>query len=106
MSWVLLVTAGFFEVGWTIGLKYAEGFTKFWPSLGTGLCMLMSLALLGLAMNSLPVGTAYAVWTGIGAAGAVILGIVLFHEPATVARIACLSLIICGVIGLKLTHNS
>ena len=106
MSWVLLVIAGLFEVGWAIGLKYSEGFTKLWPSVGTGLSMLISIVLLGLAMHSLPVGTAYAVWTGIGAAGAVILGMVLFHEPATITRLVCVGLIVCGIIGLKLTHDS
>jgi len=106
MNWVLLVIAGLFEVAWAIGLKYTEGFTKLLPSVGTGLAMLMSIIFLGLAMHSLPVGVAYAVWTGIGTAGAVILGIVLFQEPATPARLVCVGLIICGIIGLKLTHDS
>ena len=103
MPWVLLVIAGLFEVAWAIGLKYTEGFTKLWPSVGTLAAMALSVILLGLAMRSLPVGTAYAVWTGIGAVGTVILGIVLFAEPATAARLACVGLIVAGILGLKLT---
>lgn len=101
MAWVLLTLAGLFEVGWAIGLKYTQGFTKFWPSMLTVLSMAVSLALLGLALRTLPVGTAYAVWTGIGAVGTVILGIVLFGEPATAARLACVGLIVAGIVGLK-----
>lgn len=104
MPWVLLAIAGLLEVGWAIGLKYTEGFTKLWPSIGTAAAMTLSVVLLGLAMRSLPVGTAYAVWTGIGAVGTVVLGIVLFGEPATAARLACVALIIAGIAGLKLTH--
>lgn len=103
MPWVLLFIAGLLEVTWAIGLKYTEGFTKFWPSVGTLIAMALSVLLLGLAMRSLPVGTAYAVWTGIGAVGTVILGIVLFAEPATAARIGCVGLIVAGILGLKLT---
>lgn len=103
MPWVLLFIAGLLEVGWAIGLKYTEGFTRLWPSLGTAAAMTLSVVLLGLAMRTLPVGTAYAVWTGIGAVGTVILGIVLFAEPATAARLACVALIIAGIAGLKLT---
>jgi quaternary ammonium compound-resistance protein SugE len=103
MPWVLLFIAGLLEVGWAIGLKYTEGFTRLWPSLGTAAAMALSVALLGLAMRTLPVGTAYAVWTGIGAVGTVILGIVLFAEPATAARLACVGLIVAGIAGLKLT---
>ena len=103
MPWVLLVIAGLFEVAWAIGLKYTEGFTKLWPSVGTLAAMALSVILLGLAMRSLPVGTAYAVWTGIGAVGTVILGIVLFAEPANAARLACVGLIVAGILGLKLT---
>ena len=103
MPWVLLVIAGLFEVTWAIGLKYTEGFSRFWPSAGTLAAMGLSVVLLGIAMRSLPVGTAYAVWTGIGAVGTVILGIVLFGEPATAARLVCVGLIVAGILGLKLT---
>jgi quaternary ammonium compound-resistance protein SugE len=103
MPWIILFIAGLFEVTWAIGLKYTEGFTKLWPSVGTLAAMALSVVLLGIAMRSLPVGTAYAVWTGIGAVGTVILGIVLFAEPATAGRLACLGLIVAGILGLKLT---
>ena len=103
MAWAVLVIAGLFEVGWAIGLKYTDGFSRPWPTVGTVLAMLVSVALLGLAMRTLPVGTAYAVWTGIGAVGTVVLGIVLFGEPATAARLACVGLILAGIVGLKLT---
>ncbi len=106
MSWVLLFIAGLLEIGWAIGLKYTEGFTRLWPSVGTALAMALSVAMLGLAMRTLPVGTAYAVWTGIGAVGTVILGIVLFGEPATAARLVCVVLIVAGILGLKLTHSA
>jgi quaternary ammonium compound-resistance protein SugE len=88
MAWILLVVAGLFEVGWAIGLKYTEGFTRLWPSVGTVAAMAASVGLLGWAMRTLPVGTAYAVWTGIGAVGTVALGIALFAEPATASRLA------------------
>lgn len=104
MAWVVLVVAGLFEVGWAIGLKYTEGFSRPWPTVGTVAAMVASVVLLGWAMRTLPVGTAYAVWTGIGAVGTVILGIVLFGEPATVARLVCVGLILAGIVGLKLTH--
>ncbi len=103
MAWLILLVAGLLEVGWAIGLKYTEGFTRVWPSVGTVTAMVLSVGLLGLAMRTLPVGTAYAVWTGIGALGTVILGIVLFGEPATVARLLCVGLILAGIVGLKLT---
>lgn len=106
MAWIILFVAGLFEIGWAIGLKYTEGFTRFWPSLGTGLAMVASVVLLGIAMKQIPVGTAYAVWTGIGATGTVILGIVLLGEPATALRLACLSLIVAGIIGLKVLSPS
>ena len=106
MAWVLLVIAGLFEVGWAIGLKYTEGFTRVWPSLGTGAAMVASVVLLGLAMRALPVGTAYAIWTGIGAVGTVVLGILLFGEPATAGRLVCIVLIVAGILGLRLTHVS
>ena len=103
MSWILLFVAGLFEIGWAIGLKYTHGFTRLWPSVGTALSMLVSVVLLGLAMRDLPVGTAYAVWTGIGAVGTVILGIALFNNPANAARLFCVGLIVAGILGLKLT---
>lgn len=102
MAWILLVLAGLFEVGWAIGLKYTEGFTKLWPSVGTIAAMIISLGLLGVAMKTLPVGTAYAIWVGVGAIGTVILGIVLFNEPANALRIVSVLLILAGLIGLKL----
>lgn len=102
MAWVILVLAGLFEIGWAIGLKYTEGFTRLWPSVGTAVAMLISLGLLGIALKSLPLGTAYAVWVGVGAVGTVILGIVLLDEPANPARLISVTLIVIGIIGLKL----
>ena len=102
MAWFYLFIAGLLEVGWAIGLKYTEGFSRLWPSILTIAAMIFSLAFLGLALKVLPVGTAYAVWTGIGAVGTVILGIYLFNEPATAARLACIGLILAGIVGLKL----
>ncbi|MEO6746500.1 MAG: quaternary ammonium compound efflux SMR transporter SugE [Caldimonas sp.] len=102
MAWIILIIAGLLEVCWAIGLKYTEGFTRLWPSVGTIAAMTASVVLLGWAMRTLPVGTAYAVWTGIGAVGTVLLGIVLFGEPATVARLACVGLVVAGILGLKL----
>lgn len=104
MAWLILVVAGLFEIGWAIGLKYTEGFTRPWPTAATVTAMVISVTLLGWAMRTLPVGTAYAVWTGIGAVGTVILGIVLFDEPATVMRLVCIGLILAGIVGLKLAH--
>lgn len=103
MPWIILVLAGLFEIGWAIGLKYTEGFTRLWPSVGTIAAMAISLGLLGVAMKSLPVGTAYAVWVGVGAVGTAILGIVLLGEPANAGRLASLGLIVAGIIGLKLS---
>lgn len=102
MAWALLVLAGLFEVGWAIGLKYTEGFTRLWPSVGTIAAMVISVGLLGLAMKTLPVGTAYAVWVGVGAVGTAILGIVLFAEAANIGRLLSLGLIVLGIVGLKL----
>ena len=102
MPWVILVTAGLFEVGWAIGLKYTQGFTRLWPTVWTVLAMIISLWLLGIAMKSLPVGTAYSVWVGVGAVGTVILGIVLLDEPANAARLISVALIVAGIIGLRL----
>ncbi|CAG0954004.1 partial Guanidinium exporter, partial [Geobacteraceae bacterium] len=101
MSWLVLVIAGLFEVSWAIGLKYTEGFTRLWPTVGTVAAMAISVALLGVAMKDLPVGTAYAVWTGIGTVGTVLLGIFLFGDSATVGRLICVGLILAGIIGLK-----
>ena len=103
MSWLILVIAGLFEIGWAIRLKYTQGFTRLWPTLGTVGAMVISVGLLGVAMRELPVGTAYAVWTGIGAVGTVILGIVLFGDPANAPRLVCVGLIVAGILGLKLT---
>ena len=103
MAWTVLFIAGLFETGWAIGLKYTDGFTRLWPSVGTAAAMIVSVVLLGWSMRTLPVGTAYAVWTGIGAVGTVLLGLVLFDEPATAARLGCVGLIVAGIVGLKLT---
>ena len=102
MAWALLFLAGLFEIGWAIGLKYTDGFTRVWPTTWTVLAMIVSVVLLALAVRTLPIGTAYAVWTGIGAAGTVILGIVLFGEPATLLRLLFVGLIVAGIAGLKL----
>ncbi|MFD2234635.1 quaternary ammonium compound efflux SMR transporter SugE [Phaeospirillum tilakii] len=103
MNWFLLLIAGLCEIGWAIGLKYTEGLTRLWPSVATLAAMVVSVVLLGVAMKTLPVGTAYAVWVGIGAVGTALLGIVLFEEPASFARLASLALICAGIVGLKLT---
>ena len=103
MNWAILVVAGIFEVGWAIGLKYTEGFTRLWPSVWTVLAMIISLGLLGIAMKTLPVGTAYSVWVGVGAVGTVVLGIVLLGESASLARMISVSLIVAGIVGLKLS---
>lgn len=102
MSWSILFLAGLFEVAWAVGLKYTEGFTRLWPSVGTVAAMAVSFYLLAVAMRSLPLGTAYAVWVGVGAVGTAILGIVLFNEPANAGRLVSLGLILAGIIGLKL----
>ncbi|KEQ08146.1 MAG: quaternary ammonium compound efflux SMR transporter SugE [Alphaproteobacteria bacterium] len=101
MAWILLTLAGLFEIGWAIGLKYTEGFTRPMPTVLTIVAMVISVVLLGLAVRTLPVGTAYAVWTGIGTVGTVILGMVLFAEPATALRLGCIAMIVAGIIGLK-----
>jgi quaternary ammonium compound-resistance protein SugE len=102
MAWVVLAVAGVFEVGWAVGLKYTEGFTRLWPTIGTLAAMIISLGLLGIAVRSLPIGTAYAVWTGIGTVGTVLVGIYVLGEPATFIRLFCVLLIVSGIIGLKL----
>ncbi len=101
MAWASLVIAGLFEIGWAIGLKYTDGFSKLWPSVWTAASMIVSLVFLEYALRTLPVGTAYAVWVGIGAVGTAILGMWLFNESRDIARIICLLLIVAGVIGLK-----
>ena len=102
MAWLILVLAALFETGWATGLKYTEGFTRFWPTVWTVFAMIVSLWLLGIAMRTLPVGTAYSVWVGVGAVGTVALGIALLEEPVNAARLASVGLIIAGIIGLKL----
>lgn len=102
MAWIILVLAGLFEVGWAIGLKYTDGFTRFWPTVWTVVAMIVSLWLLGIAMKSLPIGTAYGVWVGVGAVGTAVLGMVLLGEPANVFRLLSLGLIVAGIVGLKL----
>jgi quaternary ammonium compound-resistance protein SugE len=102
MAWLVLLVAGLLEVGWAIGLKDTEGFTRLVPSVLTLVGMVGSVVLLGLALKTLPIGTAYAVWTGIGAVGTALLGIALFGEPATAARLACIGMIVAGIVGLKL----
>lgn len=103
MAWTYLFLAGLFEIGWAIGLKYTEGFSRPVPSILTALSMVISVVLLGIAMRSLPLGTSYAIWTGIGTVGTVILGIFLFAEPATAVRLGCIALIVAGIAGLKMT---
>lgn len=103
MDWIILVAAGVLEVGWAIGLKYTAGLTRLWPTVWTVLAMILSVGLLGIAMKSLPVGTAYAVWVGIGAIGTAVMGIVLFDEPANLLRLLSLLLIFAGIVGLKLS---
>ena len=102
MAWTLLIVAGLFEIGWAIGLKYSEGFTRLWPSVWTVTAMIVSVYLLAVAVRTLPIGTGYAVWTGIGAAGTALLGILLLNESASAIRIASIGLIVAGIVGLKL----
>jgi quaternary ammonium compound-resistance protein SugE len=102
MAWIILVVAGLFEIGWAVGLKYTEGFTRVWPTVWTAFALVASMALLGLSLRSLPLGTAYAVWTGIGTVGTAVLGILLFREPATAVRLLCIGMILAGIVGLKL----
>ncbi|HEX6070960.1 MAG TPA: multidrug efflux SMR transporter [Longimicrobiaceae bacterium] len=101
MAWLILFVAGLFEIGWAVGLKFTEGFTRPMPTLLTGVSLVASMVLLGLAVRTLPLGTAYAVWTGIGTIGTVALGIYLFDEPATALRLLCISLIVMGIAGLR-----
>lgn len=104
MNWIILFMAGLLEIGWAIGLKYTDGFTKLWPTVGTVLSLVASFLLLGLAIKTLPVGTAYAVWVGIGAVGTAVLGIVLFNESTEMLKMVSLGLICAGIVGLKLAH--
>ena len=106
MAWVYLFVAGIFEIVWAIGLKYTNGFTRLWPSVVTVIGMVISFYYLSQATKVLPIGTAYTIWTGIGAAGAVILGIILFNEPKTLLRLMFLAFVITGIIGLKVTAGS
>lgn len=102
MSWIILIVAGLFEIGWAVSMKYSEGFTKLTPSILMILSMAVSIYLLSVALKTIPLGTGYAVWTGIGAAGTAILGIFLFKEPVNTARVICILMIICGIVGLKI----
>lgn len=105
VPWLILFVAGLLEIGWAVGLKYSEGFSRPLPSVLTVLAMVASMGLLGIAARTLPIGTAYAIWTGIGAVGAVVLGVIIFGESASLARLACLALIVTGMVGLKLFHS-
>ncbi|MCO6466386.1 MAG: quaternary ammonium compound efflux SMR transporter SugE [Bradyrhizobiaceae bacterium] len=106
MAWVILIVAGLFEVGWAVGLKYTDGFTRLWPTVWTAASMLVSLWLLGIALRTLPIGTAYSVWVGVGAIGTAVLGMVLFGESASILRILSMLLIVAGIVGLKLAAGS
>lgn len=106
MAWTYLVIAGLLEIGWAIGLKYTQGFTKFWPSVATVAAMVASFALLAQALKTIPIGTGYAVWTGIGAAGTAIIGMIFLGESREVLRVVCLTLIVAGVVGLKFASSS
>jgi len=105
VPWLALAAAGLFEIGWAIGLKYTDGFSRLWPSLGTVASMAVSFWLLSIALRDLPLGTAYAVWTGIGTIGTALLGIALFGEPAHAWRLVCIGLIVAGIVGLKLVST-
>ena len=102
MAWIYLFIAGILEVGWAIGLKYTEGFSRFWPSVGTIICMIVSFGFLGQALKTIPIGTGYAVWTGIGTVGTAILGMALLGEPRDAPRVLCIFLIVAGISGLKM----
>jgi quaternary ammonium compound-resistance protein SugE len=102
MDWLILLLAGLFEIGWAVGLKYTAGFTRVGPSIFTAVTLILSMVLLGISLRTLPLGTAYAVWTGIGTIGTAVLGMILFREPATALRLVCIGLIVTGIVGLKL----
>jgi len=106
VAWIALLFAGFMEIGWAVGLKYTEGFTRLLPTLWTGATLVLSMVLLAYAMRTIPLGSAYAIWTGIGAVGTAIAGILLFGEAATLGRLACIALIVAGILGLKLLTPS
>jgi quaternary ammonium compound-resistance protein SugE len=106
MAWVILFIAGLLEIGWAVGLKYTEGFTRLWPTVATAVALVASMSLLGIAVRTLPRGSAYAVWTGIGSVGTAVLGIVLFREPATALRLLCIGLIVVGIVGLKVASST
>jgi quaternary ammonium compound-resistance protein SugE len=106
MTWIVIFVAGLFEIGWAVGLKYTESFTRLWPTVATAAALVASMVLLGVAVRTLPLGTAYAVWTGIGTVGTAVLGIILFREPATAMRLLCIALILAGIVGLKLAPAS
>ena len=106
MAWLYLIIAGLLEIGWAIGLKYTHGFSRLWPSVVTIACMIVSFAFLSLSLKTIPIGTGYAVWTGIGAAGTALLGIMVFGEPRDIGRLLCICLILAGVVGLKLTSSN
>lgn len=106
MAWYAVILAGVLEIVWAVGLKYTEGFTRLWPTVGTVAAMIASMALLGIAAKNLPIGTAYAVWTGIGTMGTALLGMALFSEPATALRLTCIALIVAGIVGLRLLPSA
>jgi quaternary ammonium compound-resistance protein SugE len=106
MAWTLLLVAGFFEIVWATALKFTDGFTRLWPSVGTVVAMAVSMVCMSFALRVIPMGTAYAVWTGIGAVGTVLLGILLFNEPKNAVRLLCIAMIILGIAGLKLSDSS
>lgn len=106
MAWLILVVAGLFEIGWAVGLKYTEGFTRIGPTIFTAVSLVVSMGLLGVSLKTLPLGTAYGVWTGIGTVGTALLGILVFREPATAARLVCIGLIVTGIVGLKLVTRT
>jgi quaternary ammonium compound-resistance protein SugE len=106
MAWVVLFVAGLLEIGWAVGLKYTEGLTRLWPTVATVAAVIGSMALLGVALRTLPLGIAYAIWTGIGTVGTAVLGMVLFREPATAMRLVCIGLILAGIVGLKFASTS
>ncbi len=105
MAWTALIVAGLLEIGWAIGLKYTQGFTRLWPSVATGVAMVLSFGLLSYALRTIPVGTGYAVWTGIGAAGTAVLGMVFLGESREILRMVCIGLIVAGVVGLRLVSK-
>ena len=106
MTWAVLFVAGLLEIGWAVGLKYADGFTRLWPSVATMVSLIGSMGLLAVALRTLPLGTAYAVWTGIGTVGTAVLGILLFQEPTSAIRLVCIALIVAGIVGLRLSSTS